>query len=278
MSGLTGLRIAFIGGGVMGEAVIHGVLSKQLTTPEQVIVSEPVAARREHLHAKLGIATTSANLEAVTGANILLLAVKPQILPRVLSELAGQLAPDTLLLSIVAGATLETLQRGLGLPYLAAVRIMPNTPAQVGEGISVWTTTPSVSAAQREQARELIGALGQEIYVEDEHYLDMATALSGSGPAYVLLFIEALADVGVQMGFARPVAERLALQTVRGTAIYAQQMGTHPAVLRNMVTSPGGTTAAALHVLEKGGLRATLAEAVLAAYARAQELGKQGQK
>jgi pyrroline-5-carboxylate reductase len=278
MSGLAGLRIACIGGGVMGEAMIHGVLGKQLTTPGQVIVSEPIAARREQLHAKLGIATTSANLEAVRGANILLLAVKPQILPRVLAELAGQLAPETLLLSIVAGATLETILGGLGLPHLAAVRIMPNTPAQVGEGISVWTTTPAVSAPQREQARELIGALGQEIHVEDEHYLDMATALSGSGPAYVLLFIEALADVGVQMGLARPVAERLALQTVRGTAIYAQAAGTHPAVLRNMVTSPGGTTAAALHVLEKGGLRATLAEAVLAAYARAQELGKQGQK
>jgi pyrroline-5-carboxylate reductase len=271
MAAFEGVSIGFIGGGIMAEAVIRGLLRQGLVPPERVMASDPLEARRTHLATALGIRTTASNAEALTAGQIVLLAVKPQVLRGVLTELGGQTAADRLVLSIVAGAKIQAIRRHLGAQ--AIVRIMPNTPGQVGEGISVWTATPEVTPEQREQARAIVAALGTEIYVDSEHYLDMATALSGSGPAYVLLIIEALIDAGVQMGFARPVAEKLALQTVRGTAIYAQQTGQHPAVLRNLVTSPGGTTAVALHVLEKGGLRALLTDAVLACYERAKYLG-----
>jgi len=271
MSALEGVTIGFVGGGTMGEAMIRGLLRQGLVPPERVIVSDPLEARRTSLSSKLGVRTTSANAEVASAARILVLAVKPQVLRAVLTDLAWQMPADALVLSIVAGAAIQSLRKHLGSQGI--VRIMPNTPGQVGEGISVWTASPEVTPEQREQARAIVSALGAEVYVDAEPYLDMATALSGSGPAYVLLIIEALIDAGVEMGFARPVAEKLVLQTVRGTAIYAQQSGQHPAVLRNAVTSPGGTTAAALHVLEKGGLRAVLTEAVLACYEKAKSLG-----
>lgn len=264
-------RLAVIGGGVMAEAIIRGLLNKHLAGPQQIIASDPIAQRREQLGV-LGIGVTASNLEALRGAQIAIIAIKPQVLPKVLSEIVGQIAPATLVLSIVAGAPIVTFHQVLG--DLPLVRIMPNTPAQVGEGISVWTATPQVTAGQRQQAQAIIGALGEELYVEEEKYLDMATALSGSGPGYVFLFIEALIDAGVRLGFARPVAEKLVLQTVRGSAILAQRTGHHPAVLRNMVTSPGGTTAEGLLQLEEGGLRATVARAVWASFEKAQALGK----
>ena len=183
---------------------------------------------------------------------MLLFAVKPQVIGAVLTELRGTLMPQALVISIVAGATIATYQRELGA--IAMVRVMPNTPAQVGEGASVWTATSRVSAAQLEATRTMLGALGVEEQVASEHYLDAATALSGSGPGYVFLFIEALIDAGVELGFSRDVAARLALQTVKGSAIYAEQSGLHPAILRNQVTSPGGTTAAALYEFEQGAL------------------------
>lgn len=155
----------------------------------------------------------------------------------------------------------------------AVVRVMPNTPAQIGQGASLWTATPETSEAQRAQAGELVAALGVGVYSDTEGHVDMATALSGSGPAYLFLFIEALTDAGVQMGLARDVSATLASQTVLGSAVYAQESGEHPAILRNRVTSPGGTTAAALHELERGGFRALIAQAVIAAYQRALDLG-----
>jgi pyrroline-5-carboxylate reductase len=265
-------RLALIGGGVMAEAIIRGLLNQGLAAPQQLLVSEPIAQRREQLAHTLGVGVTASNGEAVAGAQIVLFAVKPQVLSQVLGELAGRVPSEALVLSIVAGAPMAAFRQALG--DLAMVRIMPNTPAQVGEGISVWTATPQVSERQRQQARAIIGALGEEVYVEEEKYLDMATALSGSGPGYVFLFIEALIDAGVRLGFARPVAEKLVLQTVRGSAILAQRTGQHPAVLRNMVTSPGGTTAEGLVQLEEGGLRAAVARAVWASYERALALGK----
>ena len=268
---LSDINIAFIGGGIMAEAFISGLLARQLVAPERIIASDPLAERREQLATQLGIRTTACNHEAIDEASIVVLAVKPQVLGRVLPEIAGKLAAEALVLSFVAGATIRTIGDALGVATI--VRIMPNTPGQVGEGISVWTATAAVSAGQREQARAIVGALGDEVYVEEERYLDMATALSGSGPAYVFLFIEALTDAGVQMGFSRPVAERLALQTVRGSAIYAQKTGLHPAILRNRVTSPGGTTAEALYNFELGGFRASVIGAVLAAYRKARALG-----
>ncbi len=271
---LENVHITFVGGGIMAEAIIRGLLRRQLAMPQMIVVSDPVAERRAHLAESLNVRTTASNLEAVAEAQIIVLAIKPQVLGQVLAELKGKLPSEILLLSIIAGAKIETLRQGLGCASI--VRIMPNTPGQVGEGISVWTATPETSAPRREQAREIVAALGEEVFVTDEHYLDMATALSGSGPAYVFLFIEALTDAGVQMGLPRAIAEKLALQTVKGSAIFAQQVGTHPAILRNMVTSPGGTTAAALYELEQGQLRATIARAVLAAFERAQYLGRLG--
>ena len=270
MTSLGDLCIAFVGGGTMAEAILRGILRQGLTTPENLTVSDPLAERRAYLACELAVQVAASNVEAVSGADVVVLAVKPQIFPKIVPELAGELAPQTLVLSIIAGTTLDTL-RTLGSQTI--VRIMPNTPGQIGEGISVWISTPEVTQGQRESAAAIVGALGEAVCVSDEKYLDMATALSGSGPAYVFLFMEALTDAGVQMGFARPIAEKLALQTVRGAALYAQQKGEHLAVLRSMVTSPGGTTAAALYELERGGLRTTIANAVLAAYRKAISLG-----
>lgn len=272
MSDITDTRIAFVGGGAMAEAFIGGLLVKGLAAPQRIIASDPLPERRRHLAGSLGIATTASNREAVRGADVVVLAVKPQVAGRVLEDLAGgELAPEALLMTFVAGVRIATLRAALG--ERPVVRLMPNTPAQIGEGASAWTATPDCSEAQRAQAQAMIGALGAEVYVDDEGYLDMATALSGSGPGYVFLFIEALIDAGVRIGLARPVAERLVLQTVKGAALYAQRSGQHPAVLRNAVTSPGGTTAEGLHRLEKGGLRAAVEDAVTAAYQRARQLG-----
>ncbi|MGI5916468.1 MAG: pyrroline-5-carboxylate reductase [Anaerolineae bacterium] len=271
MDSLSNIKIAFIGGGVMAEAFMRGLLGRGVS-PQQITVGEPVPARRDQLAQALGVRAVASNSEAAADADVLVLAVKPQVLGRVLDDLAGRVAAETPVLSIVAGARIATIRAALGTPMV--VRIMPNTPAQVGEGISVWTATPETDEAQRERAREMLAALGQEVQVDGEHYIDMATALSGSGPGYVFLFIEALVDAGVHMGFSRPVAEKLALQTVRGAVVYAQESGEHLAVLRNRVTSPGGTTAEALYELEKGGLRALVARAVWVAYERARTLGR----
>lgn len=271
MGALGDVSITFVGGGTMAEALIRGLLSKGLATGSQITVSDPLQERRTHLSEQLGIRTCCSNVEAVAGAEIVVLAIKPQALGEVLEELADQIDSSALLLTIVAGAKIDTIRSALGTG--AIVRIMPNTPGQIGEGISVWTATGQVSPPQMEQAREIVRALGEQVHVEDEEYLDMATALSGSGPAYVFYFAEALIDAGVHLGFSRAVARKLVLQTVRGSAAFAQKTGLHPAVLRNMVTSPGGTTAAGLYQLDKGGLRAAVSRAVWAAYQKARYLG-----
>jgi len=271
MGALGDVSITFVGGGTMAEALIRGLLSKGLATGSQITVSDPLQERRAHLSEQLGIRTCCSNVEAVAGAELVVLAIKPQALGDVLEELADRIDSSALLLTIVAGAKIDTIRSALGTGDI--VRIMPNTPGQIGEGISVWTATGQVSLPQMEQAREIIRALGAQVYVEDEEYLDMATALSGSGPAYVFYFAEALIDAGVHLGFSRAVARKLVLQTVRGSAAFAQKTGLHPAVLRNMVTSPGGTTAAGLYQLDKGGLRAAVSRAVWAAYQKARYLG-----
>lgn len=265
-------RIAFIGGGAMGEAMLKSLLDRGIAQPGGAAVADVSQARRDLLSARYGITCTGSNREAAAGAGVVVLAVKPQNLPEVLEELRRALEPHQLVLSIVAGATLATLTQGL--EHRAAVRVMPNTPAQIAQGMSVWTATEEVSPGQKEAARAILSALGDEVYVEDEKYLDMATALSGSGPAYVFLFIEALVDAGVHIGFSRDVAERLVLQTVAGSALFAQQAKAHPAQLRNAVTSPAGTTAAGLLKLEEAGLRAAVIRAVQASYERSQALGR----
>lgn len=265
------VTVAFIGSGNMAEAMIHGLAEQHLIDPGQIIAADPRQERGRELTARYGVRHTTDNLDAATQADILILSVKPQVLPLVLPEVRGGARNCSLVLSIVAGAPIRQIADGLA--NAAVVRVMPNTPARIGQGISVWTATSEVPTEQREQAALLLRALGEEIFVSDEDYLDMATALSGTGPAYVFLFMEAMIDAGVHLGFSRHVAEQLVLQTVRGSAEYVAQSGEHPAVLRNQVTSPGGTSAEALYQMEKGGLRTVVARAVWAAYQRSVGLG-----
>ncbi len=265
-------RVSFIGSGTMAEAMIKGMLSQRLVEPASVIASGPRADRGAELASRYGVQVTSDNLAALQEADLVVISVKPQVLPDVLAQLGTHVPEKALVLSIVAGARLATLAQGLG--HTALVRSMPNTPAQIGQGMTVWTASRAVNEGQREQARAVLGALGEEVFVEDEDYLDMATALSGTGPAYVFLLMEGLVDAGVHLGFPRYLAEKLVLQTVKGSVEYALRTPQHLARLRNQVTSPGGTSAEALYYLEKAGVRTALSRAVWAAFQRSIQLGK----
>ncbi len=263
--------IGFIGSGNMAEAMIKGILGKKLVEPASIFAADPRAERLAYLQETYGIRTTTNNREVARTADVLVLSIKPQVLPKVMKGINLDVRADALVLSIIAGARIKVIVKGLR--HAAVVRAMPNTPGQFGEGMTVWTSTPHVTGRQREQAQEILKALGKEIWMEDEGYLDMATALSGTGPAYVFLFIEALIDAGVHMGFSRHIAEEMVIQTIKGSIKVVEELGRHPATLRNMVTSPGGTSAAALYELEKGGFRTILSKAVFAAYRRSVELG-----
>jgi pyrroline-5-carboxylate reductase len=263
MSPLSGSTIATVGSGVMAEAMIAGILRGNLVQPEQVVASHPRAERREQLAREYGIRTVASNVEAVDGADVILFGIKPQMLVRV-----GQLV-----LSVLAGATTAALTAILG--HDQVVRSMPNTAARLGKGVSVWYATPETTEEQREQAAALLSALGHQLEVDDEKMVAMATAVSGTGPTYVFLVMEALVDAAVHLGFPRHIAHDLVIETLEGSTLFAKQSGMHPAELRNMVTSPGGTSAAALHELESGRLRTVLSEAVWAAYRRTVELGEQ---
>ena len=284
MNSLQDASLSFIGCGVMAEAIIGGLLRRELVTSAQIIGSHPRPARREELQTKYGITVVESNAQAANygpmteddrparKSSIVILAVKPQRVSTVLNELRGQLQEEQLVLSIVAGAKIETLASELGHPSI--VRAMPNTPAQIGQGMTAWTATPQVGEAQLAQVRALLGALGKEMYVETERMIDMATALSATGPTYIFLVMEALVDAGVHMGFSRHVAQELVLQTMLGSVLFAKESHKHPAELRNMVTSPGGTSAEAIYQMEKGGLRTVLSKAVWAAFQRAVALGR----
>ncbi|HML40862.1 MAG TPA: pyrroline-5-carboxylate reductase [Bellilinea sp.] len=265
-------KIAIIGPGVMAEAIISGLTRNQIIPASAIIAAGPEASRGKELVDLYGIGFTTENSQAVDQAEIIILSVKPQKLTGVLNGLRGKLHPDALVISIIAGASIDTIRKGL--MHDVIVRAMPNTPAQIGQGISVWTYSTDVTDEQKLLAQEILRALGQEIMLEEESYLDMATALSGSGPAYVFLFMEALIDAGVHLGFPRRIAEQLVLQTLRGSVEYYAEKKDHPAELRNEVTSPGGTSAAALYYLEKAGFRTAISRAIWAAYERSQELGK----
>ena len=286
---LGSVRLVFVGIGVMAESMIAGLLKRQLVGPAQISGSHPRAARRAELEAKYRIRVVESNREAVTldeiassdaaaaprshiPDSIVILAVKPQKLGGVLHELKDALHADDLVLSIVAGARIETIAGELLHP--SVVRAMPNTPAQVGEGMTVWTATAQVDERKRRQVGAMLGALGREMRVEEERQIDMATALSATGPTYVFLVMESLVDAGVHMGFSREVARELVLQTMLGSVRFAMESHKHPAELRNMVTSPGGTSAEAIYQMEKGGLRTVLSKAVYAAFQRAVALGQ----
>ena len=268
---LAGLTIGFIGSGVMGEAILAALLRQQVVKPENVIASDVQAARGAELTAQYAIRTTTDNLEVARAANILILSIKPQVLEKVLAELYGQTDHVPLIISIIAGAPIQRLADGLANPHI--IRTMPNTPARIGQGMTVWTAASAVTELERTRAGIILRSFGKDVYVDSESYLDMATAISGSGPAYVFLFMESLVDVAVHIGFSRKVAEQLVYQTVRGSVEYAAASGEHLAELRNQVTSPGGTTADALHHFESGGLRTTIARGVWASYQRSVALG-----
>jgi pyrroline-5-carboxylate reductase len=263
------MKIVFIGGGAMGEAMVRCLLNKKAATPKDIVVSDISPVRRELFSREYGVSTLADNSRAVSNGDLIILAVKPQNLPGVMEEIKG-LTPEQLVLSIVAGAALSSLCQGLN--HSIVIRAMPNMPAQIGEGMIIWTATAETEPRQKKLAQTVLRALGKEIYVADEKYLAMSTALSGSGPAYVFLFIEALVDAGVHVGLPRDMAQELVIQTILGSTRTVEKTGKHPADLRNMVTSPGGTTTEALLQLEKGRFRSLILEAVAAAYKKAERL------
>jgi len=268
---LKKLKLAFVGSGTMAEAIIKGILKRQLLPAQSIVASGPRPERGQELEKRYGVTWTTDNAQAVEGADVVVLSVKPQVVPKVLPEIKGHIPSQALVLSIAAGVPITSLKAGLS--HEAIVRSMPNTPAQVGAGMTVWARSAQTSDDQQAQAQAILAALGEEVFVEDENYLDMATALSGTGPAYVFLFMEALIDAGVHLGFSRRISQKLVEQTVLGSALFAKESHRHPAELRNMVTSPGGTSAEALYQLEKGGLRTVLSRGVWAAYQRSRSLG-----
>ncbi len=265
------MQIAFIGGGVMAEAMIRGILDKSSVIADDIVVSDISAERRSHLSQQYGVVIAPDNRSAAEKGEVVVLAVKPQSLSEAMEELKGHIQSHQLVLSIVAGATLAAIKQGLNHATIA--RAMPNMPAQIGEGVSVWTVTGEVNEQHKEKARSILGALGKELFAPDEKYIDMATAVSGSGPAYVFMIIESFVDAAVHIGLPREMAEQLVLQTVLGATQLVQQTHKHPAELRNLVTSPGGTTAEGLLQLERGGLRALISQAIGASYEKAKALG-----
>jgi len=267
-------KITFIGPGMMAQAMIAGLVRNDVAPAENLLISGPRQERGEELQQRYGVIPFTDNAAAAAQGDIVILSVKPQRLDKVLEGIAGSLKPDALVLSIVAGAPVSKIARVLGAA--AVVRAMPNTPARIAQGITVWTASEGVTEAQKELARQILLALGKEIYVEEEDYLDKATALSGTGPAYVYLFMEAMVDAGVHLGFSRRIAEQLVVETVRGAVNYydLHDEHRHLARLRNQVTSPGGTSAEALYYLEKAGFRTALSRAIWAAYNRSAALGK----
>ena len=271
MTARRSMRVGIVGAGVMAEAMISGLLADRAVTAAQLVASHPRRERREALAAAHGISVVARNPDALAEAEIVVLAVKPQMLRRVMRELGPTLGEDQVVLSIVAGATLRALITGLDHP--AVVRAMPNTPAQIRRGITVWAAAPACTARQRDLARAVLRALGDERQVAEEEFVAMATALSGTGPTYLFAVMEALIDAGVHLGFPRELAHDLVVATLLGSAEYAKVSELHPAQLRNAVTSPGGTSAAAIYELEKGRLRTVLSDAVWAAYRRTVELG-----
>jgi pyrroline-5-carboxylate reductase len=266
---------AIIGMGVMGEAIFLGLVNKQVIAVENILAADPQKDRLQELEEKYHLKSKPDNATAVQDADVVILCVKPQKLTDVIKSLQGKIHPQALVLSIIAGATVDSLITGLGHP--SVVRAMPNTPAQIGQGMTVWTQSQETSEQQHNLAKQILAALGQEIYVEEERYIDMATAVSGTGPAYVFLFLEAMIDSGVHLGLPRRIAEKMVLQTIKGSIEFYNQNHSHPARLRNQVTSPGGTSATAIYYLEKMGFRTAISRAIWAAFTRSQELGK-GQK
>src|SRR5450830_603972 len=259
-------RISFIGGGVMAKAFVESLLAKGIVSEDDVMVSSRSWATLEVMRERHHVHTTLSNHEAVQFGDIVLLAVKPQNLERVFADIKGAMRPEQVLLSIVAGAGIERLREGTGHDRI--VRCMPNTPAQIGAGVSVWMAGSQVTQEDRTLVRSVLGAVGIEMEVDEEQYVDMATAVSGTGPAYVFMFIEAFVDAAVHLGFQHDIELELVLQTMEGSLKLARSSHKHVSELKSFVTSPGGTTAEALYELEKCGFTTALSKTVWAVYQR----------
>ncbi len=266
------MRIGIIGGGFMGEAFLRGILRAHVAAPADMAIAEMVPARRLQL-AEHGVRVTDDVQSATIGADVVLLAVKPQDLAHVAGELQGAMPRDAVLISIAAGVKLDDIRRYSA--HRAVVRVMPNLPAAIGEGAAVFCAAAEVTDTQRRLVEAVLGAVATAVIeVHDDDEVDLATAVHGSGPAYVYLFIESMIDAAVRLGMKRPDAQKLVLATVAGSARYEIESEQHPAALRNAVTSPGGTTAAGLAELEAAGFRTAIDSAIEAAYERARELGE----
>jgi pyrroline-5-carboxylate reductase len=266
------IKFGMVGGGVMGEALMSRLIAQQVYEPETILVSEPMAARRDVLMQKYGVQTTDDNRQVAQASEAVMLAIKPQIFAIVATELQPVMNPNAIVLSILAGTTLTQLETAFG--NNPVIRVMPNTPAQVGAGVSAIAAGQKAQANHVATAKQILQTVGSVVEVP-ESMMDAVTGLSGSGPGYVAIVIEALADGGVVAGLPRPIAMQLAIQTVLGTATLLQETGMHPGQLKDQVTSPGGTTIAGIAQLEQQGLRSALIEAVRSATNRSKELGKQ---
>lgn len=268
---LQGKTIAFLGGGAIAEALLRGLLNKEMALPENLLVHDISEERLETLHQQYGVRTCGSAAELTAAADILFLTVKPQVLKQVISSLAQTTRPVTLVLSVAAGIPLELLESHFRKHRV--VRLMPNTPVAVGEGMTAFSLGSRADQEAEQAARAVFSAVGCVEKV-DETLLDAITGLSGSGPSYAFLMIDALADAGVRVGLARKHAVLMAAQTLLGAAKMVVQTGQHPAALRDMVASPGGTSIAGLHALESHGVRAALIDAVVAATERSKEMGR----
>ncbi|MBM4418481.1 MAG: pyrroline-5-carboxylate reductase [Chloroflexi bacterium] len=265
-------RIAILGGGAMGEAFARGLLGAGIVSAGRLRVADRHETRRTHFAKALGVETHDAPAVAVADADVAIVAVKPRSVAGLAAELDGALRSVSLVITIVAGLDLDRAAEKFQTRSLC--RAMPNTPVQVGAGVIAYFPMPGLGARECEWAETILRAVGSAVLMEVEGDLDAATALSGSGPAYVLLFLEAMIDAGVHAGLPRAIARDLALGTIEGTGTLARRSGQHPALLRDAVTSPGGTTAAGLAELEAGRLRTAVNRAILAAMARSRELGR----
>jgi len=269
---LKGKSLGFIGGGNMAEAMIRGIIQNQVVLPDRIVASDVSVSRKEHLRRTFDIQTAKDNGSLVDQSSVIFLAVKPQAVSSVLEDIGTNMGPEKLLISIAAGVTIQTLSTGLP-EATRIVRTMPNTPVTVMEGAMAIASDSPALPEDFETVETLFRPIGRTVRIE-EKLIDAVTGLSGSGPAYVFMILEALADGGVKMGLPRDVAETLAAQTLLGSAKLFLETRTNPGELKCRVTSPGGTTIAGIHELEKGGLRASLMNAVEAATKRSAELGK----
>lgn len=268
-------KIGFIGGGNMAEALVRGLISSGAVKKSEILVSDTVSKRLEHMKSVYGVITTGDNKEIVKKSDHIVLSVKPNSVSKVVSEIKGGMTSGKILISIAAGIPTSLISNALGKKKAKIVRVMPNTPALVLAGASVLYCNPNVSAKESEEVRKIFESVGLAFIVEDESLLDAVTGLSGSGPAFVSMFVEALSDGGVKMGLPRDMALKLAAQTVYGTAKMIIEDKTHPAELKDKVSSPGGTTIEGIHELESGGFRANVISAVEAAAYRSRELSKE---